>query len=666
MKRRNSLIILCIIAVLGIGLSSCHDLDLEPKGFLTQEELFSDEGAVQIFFAKYYCHLPIEDFNYRHDRGYKNAGNSGQAWATWEACKFSLQNFSGELVNTWRQVSANNQHEYWPYADIRELNEFIINFPKFEENYPPDVYKSLLGEAHFLRAFKYSGMARRYGGVPIITQIQDPFGDPELLRVSRATEYDTWKFIYEDLKFAVDNMQRSNIDPSRANAYTAAALMSRLMLYAGRIAKYSQSVVYGTHPSFVQRLVTIDPEHAREFFEYAVWAADEVEKGPYLLYDAVPDKAENFAQLFLDPSSTENIFVKQYGNYDVVDWGTHLLGHTWDAGQLPLFDFSTLYGTAATPALDIMLMYDFPDITDADGYPIRWDNREDIKEGMEPRLRGSMYFTGDVHTGTGIEFEIQRGLYRTFDWPASAVVDGLAEDDEPNKEGNRIVSGANIPMDVWHTEEGGERYKVTGRHGIKNGGAGDNVSITGAFVRKFIDPTLGPGQIASHRSHQHWIAIRLAEVYLNKAEAAYELGGAYRDIAFEYIRRIRERAGCKVVDMPDDPTMVDPVLYYGETYPAIDNNLLFIRDERYRELWCENHRWWDLLTWRTAFYFFSNYRPRALACYYVIDEGKYIYLNERNSNNTNWNLNNHNCYYQGISDGQIARNRNLIQNVNRD
>src|SRR5690606_31071075 len=162
-------------------------------------------------------------------------------------------------------------------------------------------------------AYLYFGLAKRYGGVPIVTEVQNPLAGPEILNVSRNTEYDTWKFIHDDLQFAIDNMSDDNKETGRANKYVAAALMSRAMLYAGSVAKYTESLGFkATELATQQGLAGMEPSQANEFFEYAVAAGKLIETGPFSLYNKHADKATNFASLFLDASSPETIFVKEY------------------------------------------------------------------------------------------------------------------------------------------------------------------------------------------------------------------------------------------------------------------------------------------------------------------------------------------------------------------
>lgn len=620
---KNKLIL--FIAILGFTVFSCKDLQLEPKGILGEPELFGTAYGVQKYFTGLYAKLPIEDFLYYASDGY-HPGNKN----AWQANKHSLDEMSGQTYG-WHMSMNDKGAGYWPYGDIRNVNVFINNFPNYKDKYDEATYNSLLGEAHFLRAFFYEGMAKRYGGVPIVTQVQDPVnGNPDSLKVSRATEYDTWKFIHDDLQFAMDNMALTS-EPGRANKYVAAALMSRSMLYAGRVAKYTQYLELGTDAAVQQGLAGMDPSKANEFFQYAYDAGKIVEQGPYSLYNKDADKADNFANLFLDPSSPENIFVKGYDG--------QTFGHTYDALMSPSPDFSSFVGVEAGPTLNMMQLFEFPALTDADGKPVRFDHRHDIENGMEPRLKGTCYFDGDVLRGK--TFSIQRGIYAHFGGPASDAQFG-SNAAPVNTPANRILGNK------------GQKYQgvtITGDQGMFNNRGAENNAYMGAFVRKYIDPTLTTAQATGNKSHQSWIVFRLGEIYLNTAEAAYELGK--RVEALDYIQKIRVRAGCQVTRPALDQTVSST---YG--YP-IENSLQFIRDERARELYLENSYWWDIRLWRIADQVLNRYYPHALSCYYVFDEGKYIYLDEVNRDNYSITAQKR-AAYERIPQGEINKNTNLL------
>ena len=625
---------------------SCQKLDLEPKGILGEPELFGNEFGVKKYFTALYNYLPIEDFVY-YGNNNPTGGDAYRPGNYWETGKNSQGNCSGEFFNTW-QTPNNGGFGYWPYNRIREVNQFIQNFPNYKSNFTGPVYNALLGEAYFLRAFFYSGLAKRYGGVPIIKEVQDPFGDKAALEVPRNTEYDTWKFIYADLKFAMDNMPVTS-ERGRANKYVAAALMSRTMLYAGSIAKYTQYLGFQNEAAVKAGTAGIDPAKANEFFQYAVDAGKFIGAGPYALYTKDADKALNFANLFLDITSSENIFIK---DYDVNVPGNTRLRHTYDALMCPSPDMSSFVGAESYPPFDFMELYDMTPYINPDGTPVRFTNRSDIKNGMEPRMRGTMYFDGDVLRGK--TFSIQKGIYKTYT--------GLAADAQAgsnaapiNSGGNRILGGRG-----WTTVIGGVTLNITGAHGHFDDQGGENNCWGAAFVRKYIDPALAVSLVRDYGSGQHWVVFRLGEIYLNTAEALYELGK--RTEAFDYIEKIRIRAGSTVARPAIDLTLSNIGSINKANYPyQIEKSLQFIRDERERELYGENHWWWDIRRWRTADQVLNNFRPRVLSCYYVANEGKYIYLDEANRLNRTWSAAK-SCFYEPIPAGEIGKNNKLLPN----
>lgn len=100
---------------------------------------------------------------------------------------------------------------------------------------------------------------------------------------------------------------------------------------------------------------------------------------------------------------------------------------------------------------------------------------------------------------------------------------------------------------------------------------------TGYYLRKFIDPRIPVNQDKNAR----WKKYRLAELYLNYAEAENEANGATSE-AYKAVNKIRARA-----DMPDLPV--------GLTQDQLRDR---IRRERRVELAIEEHRFWDVRRWK--------------------------------------------------------------------
>ncbi len=111
-----------------------------------------------------------------------------------------------------------------------------------------------------------------------------------------------------------------------------------------------------------------------------------------------------------------------------------------------------------------------------------------------------------------------------------------------------------------------------------------NSSLTGYTYRKWYDSTrvLGSARTSAGVPNRVWAIYRLAEMYLNYAEAQYRLGSEAN--ARDYVNRVRTRQG---VSMP-------PITASGSAL------LKAIEQERRIELAFEFKRYWDLLRWKQA------------------------------------------------------------------
>jgi hypothetical protein len=155
------------------------------------------------------------------------------------------------------------------------------------------------------------------------------------------------------------------------------------------------------------------------------------------------------------------------------------------------------------------------------------------------------------------------------------------------------------PIDIWAGYQLGNGSVVTGTRfgetrenalpGISEaiqvvGGDGplDGVEFsaqTGFYIRKYMDPAPGSGQIGT-RSEVWWIRYRFSEVLLNAAEAAFELGDL--STAAGYMKQVRDRAG---LTTPLTPAQI--------TFDRIVH-------ERRVELAFEGHQLFDMKRWRIA------------------------------------------------------------------
>lgn len=632
--------------LLTFAVMSCNDMDLEPKGLLDKNALFGTEAGIQKYFTGIYSYLPIEDFVYHPEKGFR--------WDNYWENSMTLASMSGEMSGQFWGVAGAQGFGYWPYDRIREINELLRDFPAFESQYTPATYNAILGEAHCLRAFYYFSLVKRYGGIPIIKEVQDPLASVETLQVPRDKEADVYKFIQQDLDFAMQNLPAKS-DRGRVNKYVAAALMSRSMLYAGSIAKYGPVTGF-TGEAVEKSLVGIPTTEAEWFFQQSYDASKLVEEGGYSLYNANSDKVQNYVDLFLDLNSKEDIFVKEYS---ITAPHNNRLKHSYDATHLPNPDFSSDNEAAAYPILDVVELFEKLPIVNDDNTPRRFKTVEEMYANLEPRMLATFYFPGMELRGK--KFDIQRGLYLNYDGTVADAQEG-STGASINSESNRILGGPkNSQFDY-----AGTKFNITGQHGMWKDGHANNTR-TGFFIRKYINYKMQTSEVKLYNSSQPWKIFRYAEILLNRAEAAYELGlikgdNSLKQEAFTYIAAIRDRAGAKPYAYNAAPT--DLSSKYGY---ALDSNLQFIRDERERELCYENHHWWDMRRWRVADAELRQFVPKSLMPYLVLDEIKYengkrvnsyIFLCEREPWNKTFNFEKK-WYYEPIPGGELNKNQNL-------
>jgi len=661
------------VIILGFAVSSCQDLDLKPKGIFDEGTLFASDYGIRSYFAVLYNRLPIEDFNYYNrssndQGGYASIGNidHNDGWGNgignfWEGQKNSLSTAAGETSG--REGSNEGVFQYWPFVEIRLINNFIAEIPNYSNIYSQDEINAYIGEVRFFRAYYYFGMVKRYGGVPIIEEVQDPTAPLEDLQIPRSTEYECWKFIYNDLKFAMENMQAKSV-PGRANRYTAAALMSRTMLFAAAAANYGGHVL-PTGPAVSAGLMGIPQDKAAEFYQYVLNACEFIKAGGYRLHNGANKETACLEAMIEDLNGEEDIFVKQYGQPDNQATYNARLRHSWDTMVLPLgTGLAQSVGCAIQGAWDILKLYELPTLIDENRKPVRFNNLNELWQSpnMEPRVRANFYFSGMTETVSGTVFDVQAGVYTSF----PGTYDDATAEDQTNAYMEQYRIRAQRPGETQTI--GGQQVKVNGANGLAMGTGDEGYTNSCIIIRKYVNYKDVPANRVLYRSTQSFKVFRYAEILLNRAEAAYELGlltgnEALKAEAFTYVNEVRERAGAHPHQPVANPADVsqDPFVSVFAVYP-IDENLQYIRDERSRELCLENIRFWDLRRWRVSHTKFDgSHFPRGLMGYYVLDEGKYIFLNDREKENRSVNFQRKNYYWQ-IPGAQIERNPSLIRN----
>ena len=269
MKKMKYLMI-SLVAVLGA--SSCADfLEVEPKDRVTGDALLSSDGGINAYMAGHYYNLPMEDFRYQFNKGY----NNGRPDGGWTNMSIGPEAVHPEWVDNAGWDSAFNHWEQL-YKYVRSFCELKENIPLMKPSNPATI-QQVTGEYHFMMAYTYFSLVRRYGGVPIITEVQKFEGNYDALKVPRSTEVATWKFVLEQCDLAAANLP-DNDSQTRATKWAAYALKSRAALYAASVGKFWNKDAAGlTGEAVTEKLVGgFTDADIKFFYDECVKASAEV------------------------------------------------------------------------------------------------------------------------------------------------------------------------------------------------------------------------------------------------------------------------------------------------------------------------------------------------------------------------------------------------------
>ncbi|MEX2336064.1 MAG: RagB/SusD family nutrient uptake outer membrane protein [Fulvivirga sp.] len=558
--------------------SCTGNLDVEPIDILSEERIFQEESLLTSYMATLYDAIPMDEF------GTTTSGSTDES-----------------------PGGIGDGSQWWGYDHVRRVNNLMEKLPAAGIN--EEAKLALMGEAKFIRAYYYFSMVKRYGGVPIISEVQNytPGADITELEVPRNTEKEAYDFIATDLDEAASLLPETNIR-GRATKHVALALKSRAMLYAASSAEY--------FPVQMDGIVGIPASEANNYWQAAFNAAEAViTSGQYSLYKQNPNKEANFQELFLAEDNPEAILIK--------DFSYPRKTHNYDRNIIPYgVRGPDGYSSGGTPT--VRLVEQFERIDGSSGTlnigtpsdPVYYNHPTDLFSDYDPRLLATVIVPfGDWR---GEEIDVQAGLY---------------------DQGNKVEAGdynALYNIETQAIDDNGTLH-VVGQSGF----GGSEKTNTGFYLRKYLDPSLERSQVRTLGSSQHWIAIRYAEVLLNYAEAAVELGNIQE--AKEKINMIRSRAG--IVPLEDAEVTVE-----------------IVRHERLVELAFESHRWWDYRRWRVADEIFNNMAVRQLRPYYDVQEDAYRF--EIDYIPQSYKTFNVRAYYVPIPADELAKNPHLVQNPN--
>ncbi len=594
MKTMKKIILLLAVC---LGIVSCHDdlnqTPIDPDSF-TEENVFVNAEEAKGALAKLYASLALTGQN--GPAGQPDIADIDEGFSQFTRMLFNLNELTTDhAVVGWGDPGLPDLHGmYWSssndfteamYNRLAQEVSFCNSFISNAANLSDPVVSTYIAEARFLRAFAYYNLIDLYGKVPLTTSITT-----DLPQQSTRTEL--FNFVESELLDVKDQLMSSGANEyGRVDQVAVWALLSKLYLNA--------EVWTGT-PRFTDCL-----SYSNDVINSSYMINTNDANGNGTAYDELflADNDTNGAQNeFIFTANFDGLNSQTYG-------GTTFLVHAAIGGSMPANEFGVNGGWGGLRTTK-SLVNKFP------------EGDIDVN-ALNNALSGPLSdwgLVGDATTNgwNGPDMEMYETSSDVFELYANLLGNQMKfrfDEDWGNNYGD---SGADGTL-----ESGGDNIVIPGDgiyHIVLNLNSltytisevmpeidsramfytdGQNLEIEdiptftdGYAVTKFknIDSNGNQGVDTSGNFVDTDLAlIRLAEIYLNYAEATLRGGGGDMNLAVTKVNELIERG------------------YGNSSYNITSSELTldFILDERSRELYWEGQRRTDLV--RYGYFTTSSY-----------------------------------------------------------
>ncbi|MFA6858232.1 MAG: RagB/SusD family nutrient uptake outer membrane protein [Bacteroidales bacterium] len=568
-----------LLTILTVMASCTNDfLDKTPLDKLSEDAVFGSAALAQSYVNALYTVIPdpFQEGNIGaiSDEGYFRYGGTStryiaSGYMTPDNVMYMSEGGSAHNSRTTILNIWNRAYEW-----IYRMNYFLNNLDRYGGSIDEKNKDRLKGEVYFLRAWTYTNLIERYAGVPIVTKAYSLNDD---YNAARANFDDCVDFILQDLEQAETlTPDKSSCVKGRINKDIVMALRSRLTLIAAS-------------PLFN------DPTRPEGGIFRGTYSADKWTRA-FNASKAIVDRADVEGAYALD--NTYDGYWKNTDSKEII-WGKFFTNTQGNKAQL---FYSVVYfngWTAFEPTQAMALDYEMKNgkkiFEEGSGFSIKHPYA-----GRDPRFYKSVASPFSVYANTD-----NTGYHETV-LDLSLYYEGKTKADFAY--GKKEPDYTSKSKHLWH---------ATNNMGLE--------------LNKWYIPTSPITESETGSKVYPWF--RLAEMYLNYAEAAYNVGK--EDLCREYLNKVRSRSD---VMMPE-------VTESGESlWDRVVN-------ERRVELAFEAFRYFDVRRWKTAPFYenvpFAGMRTMILQSTSATDT---VYRVVRPYDETK----NSTCYYWPTSDASKA------------
>ncbi|MBO4468910.1 MAG: RagB/SusD family nutrient uptake outer membrane protein [Bacteroidales bacterium] len=611
------------IATALLTLSACDkyfDIDFQDQANLV--ETFSKKNTTERYLAHLYSYLPHDEDTHngtgyvipRSDEGLFGFLGYGP-FNKLRSGDYSTA-AQGDVVqyNVWKQM----------YIAIRQCTIFMDNVYLDAED-SDSVKAAMKAEARFLRAFYYFCLFRQYGPV-IIWGDQLAPEDADGSKLDRNTVDENIDFIVEELDKAAKDLPNTLSEIGANDSWTGRATKGAAMALKSRVLLYAASPLYngqdgGTLATIFAGKKNLSGKRIFSDYDGSKWqaAADAakavIDMGTYSLCQPSPATGtDERTDIQKAASAYQNVFFERWNTETIWGWWHLGIGHNNDG-------FATWIG--ATGSFMYATVPDFPEVTTsyrplqaytpslkmADAYPMAESGRYPVlgyqKNGRLNDLSKPIVDAASGYSTTGWVDAYKQPV--DADWAPAFKAHKTTVGRDARFYSSLVPDGFYWPSDKikkrWLSYKSTTDPQVTVPVTKYESAA---LNWVGYACRRWYKANTAFATGADFTGAQRYVypAFRLAEIYLNYAEACNEKPERDVETAITYLDKVRERSGLKSI------RMAYPEINFnaGDATTTISGvsrtNKEWLRWLIHQERWCEfgmeAMRHYDMCRWMRA------------------------------------------------------------------
>ncbi|MCF0175474.1 MAG: RagB/SusD family nutrient uptake outer membrane protein [Bacteroidales bacterium] len=588
------------LAALALSCSSCNYLDVIPDNVATEDMIYSmrENAEKQLYTLYYYIPEACNVFT-----------NPGLA-AGYEFWNCAEKNYYYSNSNSWNmqhgeQSTDNPYFNYWSggnggynlFTGIRECNSFIENVGTVQDLSKMECER-WIAEAKTIKAYLHYYLLTLYGPIPFIDENLPVSSDAETMcKVVREPVDQVVNKIVDLLDETIaapafpDNIRVRDSELGRLTKTAAMAIKAKVLLWAA-------SPLFNGNPDFpnfknaegVELInskydqtkweraaqATLDAIQLAEQSEYRLYTFDS-----YLPYEVSEDRMRELTLRSLVTYRFNEELIWGLGDKDGSSCTSQTIQGICNAPLTAYQQGSEIPWSKNmhNPTMDIAEQY-----YSNHGLPIDEDKTYDYagRFNVVDRPEGH-----DSYIGKG-ERTAYLNCYR-----------------EP-----RFYANLGFDRGQWFNLEATSddaALVVKSRKGETAGMAMNNYNITGYSAKKLVNYTLVMTQSSNTKSGitYPFPIIRLADLYLMYAEARNESLASPDETVFEYLQKVRDRAGLD----RETGSVKETWKRFAKNPSKVDSQegmREIIRRERLIEFAMEGQRWYDVRRWRAGEEYFTR------------------------------------------------------------